>query len=53
MAAIKAIVIAAIITGVIFVTWFLIIPVMIFLLVFGVITLITYAVIQENRANDR
>jgi len=48
MAAIKAVVIAAIITGALFliVIWF--VPLMTFLIVFGTIALITYAIIHEN-----
>ena len=48
MAAIKAIILAGLITGALFLIIIWIIPVTTFLVVFGIISLIAYAVIHEN-----
>jgi hypothetical protein len=49
MAAIKAILLGALITGALFLIVIWIIPVMTFLIVFGVIAGIAYAIIRENQ----
>jgi hypothetical protein len=48
MAAIKAIVLAGLITGALFLIIIWIIPVITFLTVFGIIALIAYAIIHEH-----
>ena len=48
MAAIKAIVLAGLITGALFLIIIWIIPVTTFLIVFGIIALIAYAIIREH-----
>jgi len=48
MAAIKAVILSALITGGIFLVIIWIIPLTTFFIVFGIITLITYAIIHET-----
>jgi hypothetical protein len=48
MAAIKAILLAGLVTGALFLIVIWIIPVATFLIIFGIIALIAYAIIHEN-----
>jgi len=48
MAAVKAILLAALITGALFLIVIWIVPIMTFLIVFGIVALIAYAIIHEH-----
>jgi hypothetical protein len=50
MAAIKAILLAGLVTGALFLIVIWIIPVATFLIIFGIIALIAYAIIHENES---